>query len=213
MALAVSPALWSAIDARHQKEKDATWRACAHTTTCVLGVAACAGEPWAFQPRLLWEDWPHQHHGTRLILLYAVFCGFSLGSLPEVKRSQEAKTMAAHHALTLALVVASFSYGFMRIGSLLMVFNDFTDLWFEAAKLTRYRDLHRRSDLLLRTCVVVWLVLRQGIAGILIHSTYHHGHDVLGERLCVWQAFIFLLCFLWVMHAYWWIFLARKCLR
>ena len=217
VALLASPLLWHAVSVipHSQKGRDARWRASTHSITCVLGLIACVRQPWLTTPKLMWEGWPHQQHDRELLALYAVFCGFTLGSLPEVRRSNELKTMAAHHALTLVLVVSSFATGCLRIGALVMLTNDFVDVWFEAAKLSRYSGKEKASKRFLCVFVLAWAVLRQAFAFRLARSAYWDGWEAFVDNaetpyVHLWGVLFGLLASLWVLHAYWFVFLFHK---
>lgn len=218
VAFGASPLLWKAIDrsveSANQKTRDSVWRALTHSCTLVIGAHVCSRNAWVVRPDLLWTGWPHHEHEHGVVILYAVFCGFTIGSLPEVRRSAEFWTMAGHHALTLALVLASFVTGFCRAGAVLMLVNDFVDVWFEAAKLCRYRGKPEASRRFLYVFVFSWAILREWATLRIILSASRQGKEVLGaERRNVWEFFMAALWCLWALHTYWFVFLVRKALR
>lgn len=218
----LSPAL-RALTARvcaQQKARDALWRGCAHALTAALGCAICAGRPWTRDPSLAWADWPPARGDMQgLVALYAVFCGFALGSLPDLRRANEFYTMVAHHALTLALVAFSFRYGFLRIGAVAMLSNDAVDVWFEAAKLLRYAGKERASYACLCCFVLAWGAVRQAVAPAALWRLFWKGcAEVQGRddwgtpawRNGILAAFGIMLAALWAMHTYWFAFLVAK---
>ena len=213
VALVVSPALWRVVSrvSERQKTRDVLWRLCTHATTASLGFAACA-RPWATSPHLLWEGWPHQKHESLIVTLYAVFFGFTLGSIPEVRRSNETKTMLLHHALTVGLVGASFASGLLRVGAIIMILNDVVDIWFEAAKLCHYAGHEEASRRFLYVFVLTWTIFRQ--CGVLVLFKCAHSDGMLhsSSGLAI-LALSVMLAALWVVQAYWLGYLLRKVRR
>lgn len=68
--------------------------------------------------------------------------------------------MFAHHNVAILVISMSWSSHFHRIGSLVLVYHDFADIFLEAAKITKYAKYHRSCDIITALFALAWIVSR-----------------------------------------------------
>jgi len=80
--------------------------------------------------------------------------------------------MMAHHVVTIFLIVASYYYGFTRVGCLIMVIMDWCDIFLPLAKMLRYLSYQIACDVTFVWWMLSWFVTRHVLFCKVIASTY-----------------------------------------
>lgn len=102
------------------------------------------------------------------------------------------------------LLVSGLPCRFWRVGSLVMLLHDATDILMEAAKLLKYSRKEDLSVGMFAMFVVAWLLLRLTAYPLMvIRSTLFELPVVLGGRPPMFYMFNGLLLLLFVLHCYW----------
>jgi very-long-chain ceramide synthase len=81
--------------------------------------------------------------------------------------------MNAHHVITIFLVLASYSQNLTRVGCLVLVLMDFTDIILPLAKMLRYLELPRACDAAFVSFLVSWFLTRHVGFLLILWSTWH----------------------------------------
>lgn len=144
---------------------EASWKLVAYTTLTAFGLAVTAGQPWAADTTLLWAGWPEAHdHPPPLRAFYAAQVGHYLYSAVDLccweTRRKDFAAMLAHHGATLALLLVSFAFSFLRVGALIEVLHDACDVWMEGAKLCKYAGFNAWSTAIFVVFLLSWVALR-----------------------------------------------------
>lgn len=209
-------------DVTFTKWREACWKLLTYGFLTAFGVAACVGEPWLRDTRLLWAGWPYEQvHSDALRAWYAAETGLYAYGLIDLLVWEALRgdywAMILHHVATLALLSASFSFGFLRVGALIMMLNDFVDAWFEGAKLSKYAEQEVASTALYLGFVASWAVLRQAYCPlVLCYSILVEAWALVEQygpsrrHLGIWAAFNVLVLTLQALHSYWFVFLLQK---
>lgn len=203
------------------KWREACWKLLTYSGLSLYGAFVVVSEPWLMNTRLLWEDWPAQNHTFALRLWYALEFGLYAYGLVDLLVWEAVRNdyyaMILHHVSTLALVFGSFWFGFLRIGCLVLLINDFVDLWFEGAKIANYAKAERTSTWFYMAFAVTWLLLRQIYCPFWIMWSCCAESWSLVEKfgpnsfnVGTWLAFNVLLNVLQVQHTYWFVFIVAK---
>ena len=204
------------------KWREACWRLTHYAGLAALGILSTAHEPWLRDTQLLWQGWPHEHgHTQALVVWYSIEFGLYLYALADLLFWEAVRgdyySMIIHHTATLSLLAASFHYSFLRAGCVLLMLNDFVDLWFEGAKLAKYAAAENVSTGFFLAFVISWAWLRQLYApfelipslardGWVLVETY--GPNV--RHVTILSAFLSLVVVLVALHTYWFVFLCQK---
>ena len=129
------------------KFADQCWQLFVHLLTSSIGAYVIwydgAPEPWL---REYWTFWmPHPSvatHKPSLHLLYlvqaAVWIVTALSHRFLEERHKDYVLMYTHHLVTIALVILSYEYGYLRIGAVVMLLHDFSDIFADLVKIANY---------------------------------------------------------------------------
>lgn len=204
------------------KWREACWRMTTYGVLTALGVATCVGEPWIRDPALLWAGWPlRQTHSSLIQFWYAVEFGLYLYSVADLLLWEASRgdyyAMLLHHASTLLLLFGSFSYAFLRVGAIILMINDFVDLWFEGAKLAKYAARENMSTAFFLAFVASWAWLRQVYCPFfMIRSMLLDAWGLVAQfgptprHVAIYATFNALVIVLQILHSYWFFFLLQK---
>eukprot|EP00884_Botryococcus_braunii_P017445 jgi/Botrbrau1/4384/Bobra.105_2s0030.1 len=191
-----------------QRFCEAAWRATGYSTLLLIGLSALHDQPWFTDSRQFWRGWPDQAIPWKVKLYYTAEMGFYCEALLSLllweERRSDFPVMLTHHFVTLTLISLSALWRYIRVGSMVMVLHDPSDVFLEVAKLLNYIGAETPSIICFAGLIVSWLVLRLILLPFwVIRST---GWGVIRElgQIPPWgYLFNVLLSSLVVMHLYW----------
>lgn len=210
---------------RVRKWREASWKLCSYGTLMAFGLFVCVGQPWLKDTSLCWAGWPTEHHHSLpLQFFYAMeMAHYLYGTVDQLvweSRRKDHAAMVVHHLATLALLVVSFHWSFLRVGAIILLLHDACDVWMEAAKLANYAKITWASSLLFVLFASTWFVLRMlYFPFVVIKSTSAEALALLvrfgGTELnaTIWAMFNVLLLVLLALHVYWFYFILLIALR
>ncbi|KAH0490805.1 hypothetical protein TgHK011_002257 [Trichoderma gracile] len=185
MAFVLSPlAKRCGIVKRRDRERFAeqTWNIIHYSFFWPMGLYIWYTSPYYLNMAELWTDWPSREmSGTvkfYFLTQFAFWIQQLLVSLIE-KQRKDYWMMLVHHLVTIALVAASYSYHFTRVGNVTMIIMDVVDIVFPLAKCARYLGYNRVCDCLFGLFVAVWLATRHVFFSMVLYSVYHDAHNIL----------------------------------
>ncbi|KAL7819547.1 longevity assurance proteins LAG1/LAC1 [Trichoderma aethiopicum] len=185
MAFLLSPlAKRCGIEKRRDRERFAEqmWNVIHYSVFWPLGIYIWCTSPYYLNMAELWTDWPSREiRGTTkfyFLTQWAFWIQQLLVSLIE-KQRKDHWMMMAHHLVTVALVAASYSYHFTRVGNVTMIIMDVVDIVFPLAKCARYLGYNRLCDGLFGLFVVVWLATRHVLFSMVLYSVYFDARSIL----------------------------------
>eukprot|EP00955_Chlamydomonas_euryale_P041442 351978-Chlamydomonas_euryale.AAC.5 len=126
----------------------------------------------------------------------------------EVRRKDWLESMI-HHVATVGLLAYSYYVNFCRIGVLIMLLHDISDIFLELAKLCRYCRRPTAATVSFATFFVSWVALRMlYFPLVIIRSTLSEPMGLVGRYIDVdpmphYLIFNGLLLLLLVLHTYW----------
>ncbi|TFA98001.1 Sphingosine N-acyltransferase lag1 [Trichoderma ghanense] len=189
MAFVLTPlAKRCGIEKRRDRERfsEQMWNVIHYSLFWPLGIYIWYTSPYYLNMAELWTNWPSREiSGTMkfyFLTQWAFWVQQLLISLIE-KQRKDHWMMMVHHLITIALVVASYSYHFTRVGNVTMIIMDVVDIVFPLAKCARYLGYNRVCDCLFGLFVVVWLASRHVLFSMVLYSVYHDAHNIL-PRAC-----------------------------
>ncbi|KAM3568026.1 hypothetical protein VYU27_009842, partial [Nannochloropsis oceanica] len=131
---------------RLAKFKEACWRSCVYLTAVGLSWVCVVPQLWFWDIRECWYGYPLQAVPSPVVFYYAYQLGnylhLSLFQFTDTKRS-DFWEMFLHHAATLFLIAFSWLSCFIRIGTLVMIVHDLSDVFLETAKIFNYTSRSR----------------------------------------------------------------------
>eukprot|EP00903_Cladosiphon_okamuranus_P008001 g7720.t1 len=196
------------------KFKEAAWRLVVYLGLVVYAIQVAYGKPWFEDPELVWEKWPLGNVVDGLEVYYhtamGVYWHFIIFQFWDTRRS-DFWQMLTHHVATLFLLTFSWLLSLVRIGTLIMLCHDVSDIFMETAKLFNYAQkrfhwCHLAADGFFFVFAGVF-----GVARLYVFPKY--------LVLSVWWTtalskparlfFCGLLCTLLVLHVFWFFLIMR----
>lgn len=190
-----------------KKFGEAAWRFFFYLTAFVAGLSCLVDKPWFWDLRECWRQYPFQPMESAHYWYYMLELGF-YGSLllrisVDVKR-KDFKEQVVHHLATIFLLSFSYCANYIRIGTLVMLLHDSSDILLEPAKMFNYGAGWGRScDTLFVMFAVIFLVTRLVIfPSKIIHTTLVLSMEVF-EPFAGYYFFNILLMVLQGLHIFW----------
>ncbi|XP_041658447.1 ceramide synthase 2-like [Cheilinus undulatus] len=190
-----------------KKFGEAAWRFFFYITAFIVGLACLIDRPWFWDRRECWRGYPLQPMERAHYWYYMLELGFYVSLLLRVSvdiKRKDFKEQVIHHLATIFLLSFSYSANYIRIGTLVILLHDSSDILLESAKMFNYGSGWRKTcDILFVLFAVVFLVTRLVVfPSKIIHTTL-----VLSVELCEpfagYYFFNILLIVLQVLHIFW----------
>lgn len=153
---------------------ESLWRCLYYACSFSFGLFVLWSKPWLWDIEQSWFHYPHSiDNGVWLyytvsLSLYLSLC---VSQFTDVKR-KDFWMMFAHHIATILAISLSWISHFHRIGSLVLLYHDFADIFLELCKVAKYAKYHRLCDILMAIFIVVWIVSRLILYPRLLYSTF-----------------------------------------
>ncbi|XP_068955653.1 ceramide synthase 4-like isoform X1 [Petaurus breviceps papuanus] len=138
-------------------------------------------EPWFWKPELCWEGFPKQVLKPAIywwyLLEFAIYLSLLITLSFDVKR-KDFKQQVIHHFSAIILIFFSYCSNYIRIGTLVMLIHDVSDIFLEAGKMASYAQWKNSSEIIFVIFTVVFLVSRLILFPCkVLHSTYYSSMD------------------------------------
>ncbi|EFJ44272.1 hypothetical protein VOLCADRAFT_106486 [Volvox carteri f. nagariensis] len=201
-----------------RKWNESCWKMTVYIAFTALAFAVCWGEIWFTDSRYWWlgcSRFPpcNLPVSRGVLLFYCAETGFYLQAIHflavhEERRKDWLESMI-HHVVTSGLLFYSYAVNFTRVGVVVILIHDVSDIFLEMAKLARYAD---RNDIGMPAFIVFfvsWVVARVLIfPAYVIRSTLFEPVMLVAAQLGIephphWEIFNGLLLVLFVLHLYW----------
>ncbi|KAK2822224.1 hypothetical protein Q5P01_022289 [Channa striata] len=173
----------------------------------MAGLACLIDRSWFWDLRECWRQYPVQPVERAHYWYYMLELGF-YGSLllrisVDIKR-KDFKEQVIHHLATIFLLIFSYCANYIRIGTLVMLLHDSSDILLESAKMFNYGTGWKKTcDTLFVVFAVVFLVTRLVIfPSRIIHTTLVLSMEVF-EPFVGYYFFNILLMVLQALHIFW----------
>jgi len=203
-----------------EKFVESSWRFTLYLTSAFIGVCAVWGKPWLpffGSTKACWAEWPTQAVDAETTMLYLYGIGMYLHLLffqfVDIRR-KDFSEMLIHHIATLVLMFLSYLINFCRIGSLVMLIHDPTDVFLEAAKIFNYIHTYGTrpwagvlADVLFYIFSISFVISRLVIFPLwILKSTIYESKEAFDVEFGLSPAyFVFngLLILLQLLHLFW----------
>ncbi|XP_074522900.1 ceramide synthase 2 [Halichoeres trimaculatus] len=189
-----------------KKFREASWRFVFYLLAFIGGVVALYDKEWFYDTREVWTGFPKQTMLESQYWYYILemsFYGSLLFSVAFDVKRKDFKEQIIHHLATLVLLSFSWCVNYIRVGTLVMLVHDASDVLLESAKLFNYAKWEKTSLAIFVVFAVVFLVTRLIIFPFwLIHCTWvypiHHYPAFFG-----YYFFNVMLVVLLGLHMFW----------
>ncbi|CAL8311847.1 unnamed protein product [Gadus morhua 'NCC'] len=147
-----------------KKFGEAGWRFCFYLIAFVAGLACVINRPWFSDQRECWRNYPFQPmeraHYWYYMLELGFYCSLLLRISVDVKR-KDFREQVIHHFATIFLLSFSYCANYIRIGTLVMLLHDSSDIILESAKMFNYGSGWRKTcDSMFVVFTAVFLITR-----------------------------------------------------
>ncbi|KAL1007483.1 hypothetical protein UPYG_G00087390 [Umbra pygmaea] len=159
-----------------KKFREASWRFVFYLLAFSGGVVALHDKEWFYDMREVWNGFPKQSMLESQYWYYILemsFYGSLLFSVTFDVKRKDFREQIIHHLATLTLLSFSWCVNYIRIGTLVMLIHDASDVLLESAKLFNYAKWTRTCNSLFVVFAIVFLGTRLIIFPFwLIHCTW-----------------------------------------
>ena len=126
-----------------------------------------------------------------------------------IKRRKDYNLMFAHHVITLILVVGSYAIDVKRLGALILLLHDSSDIIVDVLRLSHDLELDAESGIYIAEIsfvvnLITWAYMRLYRFPIIIHAIPHKVTNVVAGKMM-----LCLLYILYFMHWYWYYLFGR----
>ncbi|XP_076009606.1 ceramide synthase 4a isoform X2 [Genypterus blacodes] len=170
---------------RHRRNQDrpsntkkfceAAWRFLFYFVAFTTGLSSLINTPWFWNHRECWTDYPKQPvaqlHYWYYIMELSFYMSLLLCVSVDVKR-KDFKEQVIHHIAAITLIGFSYCANYVRVGTLVMLVHDSSDIILEFAKMLHYGDWTKTCDILFVVFTLVFLITRLVVfPGSVVYTT------------------------------------------
>ncbi|TRZ00883.1 hypothetical protein DNTS_015617 [Danionella cerebrum] len=189
-----------------KKFKEASWRFAFYLFSTFGGLLALYDKPWFHDLKEVWAGFPKQPLLDSQYWYYITEMSFYASLLfsvaADVKR-KDFKEQLVHHWATLTLLSFSWCANYIRIGTLVMLVHDTSDVLLESAKMLNYAGWETACNSLFVVFALVFMVTRLIIFPFwLIHCTWFYPLDQF-KPFFGYYFFNAMLVVLLLLHVFW----------
>ncbi|KAL6478844.1 hypothetical protein MHYP_G00122770 [Metynnis hypsauchen] len=189
-----------------KKFREASWRFVFYLCAFLGGLLALHDKPWFYDLREVWAGFPKQTLLDSQYWYYMIemsFYGSLLFSVAVDVKRKDFKEQLMHHWATLTLLSFSWCANYIRIGTLVMLVHDASDVLLESGKMFNYARWERTCNTIFVLFTIVFMVTRLVIFPFwLIHCTWVYPLEQF-EPFFGYYFFNLMLVVLLLLHIFW----------
>ncbi|XP_045770696.1 ceramide synthase 5-like isoform X1 [Maniola jurtina] len=182
------------------------WRCTFYFYNFSYGMFILWDKDWLWDIDQCYIGYPHQGITSDIWWYYMVSAAFywalTMSQFWDVRR-KDFWQMFVHHIATIALLSFSWVCNLHRIGTLVLLLHDCTDIFLEAAKAAKYANYQKLCDAIFTVFTVLWIVTRLGIYPFYIIWSTSIRAPMLLPMFAAYYIFNSLLCLLLALHMLW----------
>ncbi|KNA24599.1 hypothetical protein SOVF_014130 [Spinacia oleracea] len=211
-----------ATQAKIIKCSESLWKLIYYATIEASILCIIYDEPWFRDTKEYFRGWPDQELKLPLKVFYMCQCGFYIYSIAALltweTRRKDFAVMMSHHVITVLLIGYSYATSFFRIGSIILVLHDASDVFMEAAKIFKYSEKELAASVFFGLFAVSWLTLRLIFFPFwVIRATSYDLPNYLDLSKpyprSMYYVYNTMLIMLLIFHVYWWILICSMIMR
>lgn len=196
------------VSTKYEKFMDCGFNFLMHTFVAIFGSSVMYSKPWLWDITLCWKDYPY--HGISddvwwyYVLSLTYFWAATFRQVLIPGRSAFDRThFLVHHVLTILLMVFSWASNFVRVGTLVLLVHEVSDIPLTLAKMLLYCGYKGVTDVLFGVFVLSWVYTRCYLyIAWIMHSVFTHPSDML-YLIPAGYLFKVLLCGLLLVNSVW----------
>ncbi|XP_077985242.1 ceramide synthase 6-like [Glandiceps talaboti] len=145
------------------KFSESSWRFLFYLLATTYALYNLKNEDWFWDSKLCWYGYPKHQLTDQLEIYYMVELSFFwtllFSQFFDVKR-KDFLEMFVHHVVSTMLIIFSWTVNFLRIGAIVLVIHDCSDVFLEAAKMANYAKSQKLCDSLFMLFAVLFFITR-----------------------------------------------------
>ncbi|XP_002732672.1 ceramide synthase 6-like [Saccoglossus kowalevskii] len=191
---------------------ESSWRFTFYTAAFIYGFQHMKELKWFWDTKYCWIDYPYQSLTDQLekyyLLELSFYCSLLFSQFLDVKRKDFVQ-MFIHHIATVMLIGFSWVVNMIRVGALIILTHDVSDIFLEAAKMTNYAKYQRICDVLFIIFAIIFFVSRLIVFPLYVFkSAAIESREICGPWPS-WWIFNILLLVLQLLHIFWFSIIMR----
>ncbi|KAA0722802.1 Ceramide synthase 2 [Triplophysa tibetana] len=195
-----------------KKFREASWRLAFYLGSFISGIIALYDKPWFYDLRQIWIGYPKQtlldSQYWYYVLVISFYLSLVLSITFDVKR-KDFREQIIHHWATLTLLAFSWCGNYIRIGTIVLLIHDASDILLESAKIFNYAKWERFCNGIFVVFAFVFMVTRIIFFPFwIIHCTWVYP----SEHYIPFFGYYFfnaVLVILLLLHIFWWSLILR----
>ena len=126
------------------------------------GLYLLLDKPWLWETAHCFYDWPRQHVDKGIWSYYLLELSFYWSQLLVAfyDTKKDSRAMIIHHLAAIIILHLSWSLNLTRVGSLIMLTLDASDIALEAGKMATYIKYTNMADVLFVVFILIWIPTR-----------------------------------------------------
>ncbi|XP_049644241.1 ceramide synthase 4-like [Suncus etruscus] len=195
---------------------EASWKFTYYLFVSFGGFFILYHESWLWKSVMCWDNYPNQPLKPTLYCWYLLELSFYISlliMLPFDIKRKDFKEQVVHHFVTITLIVFSYSSNLLRLGSLVLLLHDCSDILMEACKLFHYAQYQNGSTVLFFIFTFVFFCTRLVILPTQILYTLYFDFIEGSSPFFGYYFFNGLLMMLQVLHVFWFSLILRMIYR
>jgi ceramide synthetase len=200
---------------------EAFWRAFFYAAFCILGYFSLFSPDtvlWITDPSQNWRNWPFHKITPAILFYYQIELGCYFHQLMWTDRNHsDALEMMIHHIVTISLIIISHLANFFRVGAIILLIHDISDVFLETAKVLNYTAkpashnwLKVVVDIVFAIFAVLFFITRLVIyPGFVLTSMFTDGYQEFGISWLGAYVYVGLLLALQALHIFWFYLISR----
>lgn len=185
---------------------ESAWRFTYYSAIFFYGLAVLSNKDWFWKISDCWLNYPYQNLTLDVWFYYmfslAFYWSVCFSQFFDVKR-KDFWQMFTHHIATIMLMSISFVIGIYRIGSLVIIVHDCSDMFLEIMKMAKYVKNQRLLDASFVVFTLVWVVMRLGVYPFWIMPRTIIDPVSMNGPFLVYYVLNVLLIILLILNLYW----------
>lgn len=207
----------SATYKNERKFRECAWYTTYYVTGLTFATMVASREAYNFfdMPQI-WINYP-LHPFSFLFRLYYLFeLAFYVQALVALfleTRTDDFVVLVAHHVATIILVLGSYMCRYQRIGLLILILHDISDVFLYGAKMVKYIELTTITNMCFGAFAVSFFLCRLYLFPVFAIRSAAFDSLSIGRHIPLHAVTNVCLVALLIMHCYWWVLIMRIILK
>ncbi|XP_044528566.1 ceramide synthase 4-like [Gracilinanus agilis] len=189
-----------------KKFTEACWKFTVYISSFFGGLFILYDEPWFWDAEMCWHGFPKQILKPSIYWWYLLEFGFYISllfTLPFDVKRKDFVEQVIHHFSAIILIYFSYCANYIRIGTLVIVIHDVSDIFLEAGKVLHYAQRKHACDKIFIIFTMTFFITRLIVFPSKVLYTTYYSSMVNHEPFFGYYFTNALLMTLQALHVFW----------